>query len=224
MELNDPDVSRRHAVVRRVDEGLAVEDLGSTNGTFVNDRRVEGIAELVDRRPGPLRQHRLAARVRAEPADLLPAALDDRSSAGLIAALAARRLADARPAARGGARRDLRRARARRAREAPLRALRGAARRRGADRSADRGLAAVVAARPLPHRSERRPPPRRRALLPARPPRGRSGSTDGTSPHSSSRAATAGRAAPCTSGGSRPTAGSRPSTRGCGQTSTRTDA
>ena len=30
VDLNDPDVSRRHAVVRRVDEGLAIEDLGST--------------------------------------------------------------------------------------------------------------------------------------------------------------------------------------------------
>ena len=46
VDLNDPDVSRRHAVVRRVDEGLAIEDLGSLNGTFVNDRRIEGIAEI----------------------------------------------------------------------------------------------------------------------------------------------------------------------------------
>jgi pSer/pThr/pTyr-binding forkhead associated (FHA) protein len=46
VDLNDPDVSRRHAVVRKVDDGLAVEDLGSTNGTFVNDRRITGIAEV----------------------------------------------------------------------------------------------------------------------------------------------------------------------------------
>lgn len=46
VELNDPDVSRRHAVVRQVDAGLAVEDLGSTNGTFVNERRISGIAEI----------------------------------------------------------------------------------------------------------------------------------------------------------------------------------
>ena len=42
----DPEVSRRHAAVRALDSGLAVEDLGSTNGTFVNDKRVTGIAEL----------------------------------------------------------------------------------------------------------------------------------------------------------------------------------
>jgi pSer/pThr/pTyr-binding forkhead associated (FHA) protein len=46
VELNDPDVSRRHAVVRGVDNGLGVEDLGSTNGTFVNDNRISGIAPI----------------------------------------------------------------------------------------------------------------------------------------------------------------------------------
>ena len=40
IELTDPDVSRRHAVVRSLDGGLAVEDLGSTNGTFVNGKKV----------------------------------------------------------------------------------------------------------------------------------------------------------------------------------------
>jgi len=46
VDLNDPDVSRRHAVVRSVDTGVALEDLGSTNGTWVNGRRIEGIVEL----------------------------------------------------------------------------------------------------------------------------------------------------------------------------------
>jgi pSer/pThr/pTyr-binding forkhead associated (FHA) protein len=46
VDLTDPDVSRRHAVVRALDDGLAVEDLGSTNGTFVNDTRIEGVAPL----------------------------------------------------------------------------------------------------------------------------------------------------------------------------------
>jgi pSer/pThr/pTyr-binding forkhead associated (FHA) protein len=48
VELNDPDVSRRHAVVRQVDDGLAIEDLGSTNGTFVNDRRIGGIVQVTE--------------------------------------------------------------------------------------------------------------------------------------------------------------------------------
>ena len=40
--LDDPQVSRRHAVVRAVDGELEVEDLGSANGTFVNGARVDG--------------------------------------------------------------------------------------------------------------------------------------------------------------------------------------
>ena len=46
VELNDPDVSRRHAVLRQIDDGLGIEDLGSKNGTFVNDRRVSGIVPV----------------------------------------------------------------------------------------------------------------------------------------------------------------------------------
>jgi pSer/pThr/pTyr-binding forkhead associated (FHA) protein len=46
VDLNDPDVSRRHAVVRRVNGGVALEDLDSTNGTFVNETRISGIAEI----------------------------------------------------------------------------------------------------------------------------------------------------------------------------------
>lgn len=34
--LGDPNVSRRHAEIRRTEEGLVVTDLGSTNGTRVN--------------------------------------------------------------------------------------------------------------------------------------------------------------------------------------------
>lgn len=44
--LNDPSVSRTHAVVDVTGEHAVVRDLGSTNGTFLNGRRVEA---------GPLR-------------------------------------------------------------------------------------------------------------------------------------------------------------------------
>lgn len=37
---DDGEVSRNHAVVRASDDGVEVEDLGSTNGTFVNERRI----------------------------------------------------------------------------------------------------------------------------------------------------------------------------------------
>ena len=70
--LSDPEVSRRHAAVRGFDDELAIEDLGSRNGTFVNGERVSGIRRLAagDRcalgRPSfasPLRPTRLAFRL-----------------------------------------------------------------------------------------------------------------------------------------------------------------
>lgn len=38
--LKDPEVSRRHARLTPQDDSFLIEDLGSTNGTFVNGRRV----------------------------------------------------------------------------------------------------------------------------------------------------------------------------------------
>ncbi len=38
--LEDPEVSRHHAVLRRSGESVLVEDLDSTNGTFVNGERI----------------------------------------------------------------------------------------------------------------------------------------------------------------------------------------
>ena len=43
----DPELSRRHArVSRAADGGLTIEDLGSANGTFVNDRRIDAMRRL----------------------------------------------------------------------------------------------------------------------------------------------------------------------------------
>ncbi|HTQ02831.1 MAG TPA: GGDEF domain-containing protein [Polyangiaceae bacterium] len=46
--INSDLVSRHHATVVRTDDGHALRDEGSTNGTFVNDRRVTGSEPLAD--------------------------------------------------------------------------------------------------------------------------------------------------------------------------------
>ena len=59
--LPDPEVSRRHAVMRVLEDGAAaIEDLGSTNGTYVNDERTEGDDPRGRRRHRPFRQHAVA--------------------------------------------------------------------------------------------------------------------------------------------------------------------
>ena len=44
--LADPSCSSRHAVIERAGEGFVVRDAGSKNGTFVNERRIEGPVAL----------------------------------------------------------------------------------------------------------------------------------------------------------------------------------
>lgn len=46
--LADPEVSRRHVRVIRRADGFAVEDIGSTNGTFVNGQRISHLTLLQD--------------------------------------------------------------------------------------------------------------------------------------------------------------------------------
>ena len=44
--ISDPEVSRRHARFMRKEENYLVEDLGSTNGTFLNGERISSPQEL----------------------------------------------------------------------------------------------------------------------------------------------------------------------------------
>jgi Inner membrane component of T3SS, cytoplasmic domain len=45
--LEDPEASRRHAALKPDAPGLTIEDLGSTNGTYVNGERIVGTRSLV---------------------------------------------------------------------------------------------------------------------------------------------------------------------------------
>lgn len=44
----DPHLSRRHATVQLTAEGVSLTDLGSTNGSWLNDRRISGSVPLAD--------------------------------------------------------------------------------------------------------------------------------------------------------------------------------
>ncbi len=65
--LHDPTVSRFHAELALVAEGVRVRDLGSTNGTFLGASRIEGavVAAPAELRFGRTRVELLAADVPA---------------------------------------------------------------------------------------------------------------------------------------------------------------
>jgi pSer/pThr/pTyr-binding forkhead associated (FHA) protein len=46
--LDDPEVSRRHLVLRPIGADLQVQDLGSSNGTFVDGQRIAGTMNVGD--------------------------------------------------------------------------------------------------------------------------------------------------------------------------------
>lgn len=48
ISIGETSISRRHTEFRLTPDGLAVRDLGSTNGTFVNDQKVDGERALND--------------------------------------------------------------------------------------------------------------------------------------------------------------------------------
>lgn len=46
--INDANISRRHALVRKDWSGITIEDLGSKNGVCINDKKIEKTAPLKD--------------------------------------------------------------------------------------------------------------------------------------------------------------------------------
>ncbi|MFQ5613746.1 MAG: FHA domain-containing protein [Anaerolineae bacterium] len=65
--IDEPSLSRRHARIRPLPDGFVVEDLSSTNGTFVNERRVAGSVRL---RPGDSLRLGNVITLRVEPGQL----------------------------------------------------------------------------------------------------------------------------------------------------------
>jgi pSer/pThr/pTyr-binding forkhead associated (FHA) protein len=65
--IADPAVSRRHAQISRQDDGYVIEDLNSTNGTFINAQRVVGVVPLT---PGDLIELGTAATLSYDSLDL----------------------------------------------------------------------------------------------------------------------------------------------------------
>jgi predicted component of type VI protein secretion system len=51
IQINDPEISRKHAKITNQGGPVTIEDLGSTNGTFVNNARIAGPYHL---RPGEI--------------------------------------------------------------------------------------------------------------------------------------------------------------------------
>ena len=48
INIADPEVSRNHATLRSEGGAVAIEDLGSTNGTYVNGERISGLRTLAE--------------------------------------------------------------------------------------------------------------------------------------------------------------------------------
>lgn len=77
--LDSAGISRRHARLRPLEYGVEVEDLGSTNGSFVNGQRVKlGVARVGDE----IAFDELRFRVGALPQEAQPAVDDIRQRPG----------------------------------------------------------------------------------------------------------------------------------------------
>src|SRR3712207_5164414 len=74
--LEDPEASRRHASVSAEGGGAIVEDLGSTNGTYVSGERIEGSRSVGNGERIRIGTTVLEVRVEAEQAAPAPAPED----------------------------------------------------------------------------------------------------------------------------------------------------
>ncbi len=100
--IDNPGVSRRHAVIRMVGDSAVIEDLGSANGTFVGGERITR-RDLKDGDEITLVKHRLVFRVPkgAETASKVESAADAGQKTMFIDQAAVAQAMAARPAPRG---------------------------------------------------------------------------------------------------------------------------
>jgi hypothetical protein len=96
LTIADPELSRHHARIRPVDGGVEIEDLGSTNGTFVNGERVAGPVRITTGASMDVGDSRIALELEPKPepsAAVAPTAAAPERAAGpnrrLLLALAA---------------------------------------------------------------------------------------------------------------------------------------
>src|SRR5712691_13200728 len=82
--IDDPMVSRRHAALRPVNEGLEIEDLGSRNGTWVNGARVRGRYALTDGDVIAIGSAQLAVELESDRRDVTVARVDIRGGGGTM--------------------------------------------------------------------------------------------------------------------------------------------
>ena len=79
--INDPEISRRHAQILQQGDGFAAEDLGSTNGTFVNGQRAVGVTAVND---GDIIELGDTVRLRFSRPGAAPAVAEDEDTADMV--------------------------------------------------------------------------------------------------------------------------------------------
>ena len=72
IRIDDAKVSRAHALIEVKDRQVRVEDLGSTNGTWINGHRIDSVAALKDGDEVRFRTHSFSVSIEVAAADIQP--------------------------------------------------------------------------------------------------------------------------------------------------------
>lgn len=74
LTIPDPEVSRRHTLVRPAEGGIEVEDLGSLNGTYLDGVRLGAVVTVTSRATIRVGRSQIVVELAAAPAPPEPAA------------------------------------------------------------------------------------------------------------------------------------------------------